>query len=377
VGAQTIMKTWGMWACLLALTTNVLISCPLFADTSTDTSEDASKDTPPVVLIISQGSRSVQRANSQSAREERFITQTRLALDPSHVITVSNASPDFFKQPFSERIEAIRRMARQQNAVVVLWLEETAGDLTLMYLVSFRSGQPTVRTVDARTGPDAALELSLAAQELLSKPFVPAQTHNAAILPASERPTTKAPTDIPPDTRLAKPPAFSLMAFVALGGGISDTRGYPLYTGGGVALDWRIKDGFRMRGGIRFSTGLKKRYDFGTLYPLGIQLEIGQSYLFDFGKIQLGPATAVSLGWQQLTANLKTTGRHVISWWRLSMEVAMDLRVSLSEYLGLLLQPAVVFFPWQKLFYLDPGGETIYMTPHIGWCIKLGVNIFF
>ncbi|MBN2530745.1 MAG: hypothetical protein JXR76_30435 [Deltaproteobacteria bacterium] len=364
-----MMKAWGMTVCLMALVMNSLISCPLFADTSPTNR--------PVVLIISQNSLNTQKANPQKAREKRFITQTRLALDQFRIITVSNESSDFSEKSFSKRIETVRRMARQHDAVAALWLEETASGLTLMHLVAFSSGRPMVRIVDARTGPDAALELSLAAQELLSKPTWSAQAHNVAILPAAGSASSEASSDVPTDTPAAKRFAFSMMVFAALSGGISDVQGNPLNTGGGTALERGFKCGFRLRAGILFLTGLQRTYDFGTLFPFGFHLEIGQSYLFDFGKILLGPATVVSIGWEQLRVDLKTTGKHVISWWRFSMNVAMDMRVSLSERLGLLLQPAVVFLPRQKLFYLDPEGETIYMTPRFGWSIKLGLNIFF
>lgn len=368
--ARIIMKMWRMSVYLLVLVMNSLISCPLFADTSPYNR--------PVVLIISQNSSNHPKANPRKTREERFITQTRLALDQFRVLTVSNVPPDFAEIPVSERIPALRSMAKQQGAVAVLWVEETVNDVTLLHLIVFGMGQPVVRIVDVRTGPDAVLELSLAAQELLSKSLPPATTHHAAVLPAAGSASAKTVSDMPAGgTSTGKQSGVSLMVFAAMSGGISDFQGNPVNTGGGTTLEWRFEDGLRLRAGILFLTGLQRTYEFGTLFPLGFHLEIGQSYLFQFGRFLLGPATAVSIGWEQLTADLKTTGKHVISWWRLSMDVALDMRVSLSEKLGLFLQPAVVFLPLQKLFYLAPEGETIYMTPRIGWCIKLGLNIFF
>jgi hypothetical protein len=362
------MKPLLILPCLILLLLNAVHVFPLCANTR--------KQSKPVVLIISQSQKEPEKT-----RERRFITQTMLALEQFRIVTIDSHQHDFSMMPFSKRLEVIRPLAKKHNAAATLWVEETKENRTLLHLVAFSTGRALVRIVEAQTGPDAALELALAAQELLGQAYLLSEKRDEAIetvvtqLTKDVVSTLKAPK-IAAASEEKSFPLYSLGSFAASKGGISDYAGNPLAFGGGLALElWPI-DHLRVRTTVLFLAGLHRADEYGTVYPFGLDIELGIGYLFPIKRFFFGPVIAVSALWNKLNVSLKTTGNHVFNWWGASISAALDMRFSISDKLSLLLEPGVAVLPRNKQFYLRPEQETIFMTARVSWCIKLGFIVF-
>jgi hypothetical protein len=330
----------------------------------------------PVVLIISQG-----RKAQEKTREQRFITQTMLALEQFRIVTIENHRHDFSTMSFSRRLEIIKPLAKENNAAATIWIEETKEKRTLLHLVAFSTGRALVRIVEAHTGPDAALELALAAQELLGQAYLLSEERSEAMekvvtqLTKDAVSTLKAP-DVVIGTEKERYPEYALQSFAVARGGIWDYAGKPMAFGVGLALELWVTERLRIGIAAMILSGLQSVDDHGTVVPFGLDIEFGAGYLFRIERFRIGPAIAVSTLWNRLNVNLKTTGNHSFSWWGGAMSAALDMRFSISDKLSLRLEPSVAALPDQKQFYLQPELETVYMTPRIGWCIKLGLNVF-
>ena len=362
------MKPLLILSCLIVLVSTVHDITPLSADTAS-----VSK---PVVLIIAQS-----RKAPEKDREKRFITQTMLSLEEFRIITIDNYQHDFSVMPFSKRLEVIRPVAETQGAVATIWIEETSENLTLLHLVAFSTGRALVRIVEARTGPDAALELALAAEELLGQAYLLTEHRDDAIETVVTQVTKNAVSTLKAPEKVIAPgkkryPAFSILPFAAVEGGVWDYDGNPVRFGGGVALELFGMENLRARTAVLFLSGLNSTDPYGTVYPFGVNIELGVGYLFDIKRFHIGPALAISALWNKLNVNLKTTGDHAFDWWGMSLAAAVDMRFTLTEKLSLLLEPAVAFCPRNKQFYLEPEQVTIYQSPRVSWGAKLGLNVF-
>ena len=330
----------------------------------------------PVVLLISSNG-----IGAKNEREQRFITQTMLSLEKFRIITITSLQPDFFRVSFSKRLEVIRPLVRKHSAVAALWIEETERNRTLLHLVAFSTGRALVRIVEAQTGPDAALELALASQELLNQAYLLSGKQSGTTDPA----VTPPPQDVSPPLRASKPlvsplrkgyPTYALAAFAAGNGGIHDYSGPPFVFGGGFALELWPFEKLRARATVLFLSGLHRAYDYGTVHPYDLNIELGAGYIFTINRFSIGPAIAVSALWNKLNVSLRTTGHHVHNWWGASVSAAADTRFSLSDTLSLILEPAAAVLPRNREFYLEPERRTIYKTARVGWCIKMGFIVF-
>ncbi|MCP4674530.1 MAG: hypothetical protein GY854_03235 [Deltaproteobacteria bacterium] len=344
-----------------------------------DADQESSPETKPVVLVLA-----IAPIGEERDFEKQFATQVALSL-PDFQVNVLDTGLGFASSRLPERLQIIKPLTETHGSVATLWIEKPSEDLILLHLVALRTGRALVRIVEADDGPEAILELALAAQELLGQayqlergPREPAVTHvvskvtEAAVL-------TLPPPDTEPEspepTSPLKPPIFWLYPFGEVDGGITGYDGNVIHIGGGLGGVFHITSRLFLSVSSAFLSSLRDRHDWGNISSACLRVELSAGYAWALGRFRLGPIIGFAPVWNKVDIDLKTTGNHHYSWWSGRMFSDLGLRLSISKSLYLALDPGVGVLPKRKTFSLDPEARTIHGTPRVDWRIRAGLVI--
>jgi len=340
--------------------------------------ETSPKTTAPVLLVLKTAP-----TPKGASREERFVKELGIVLDGVTIRMERPANPEFGTLALGEQIEHVRSLIAKHGAVAATWLTEVSPDLLLQHLVVISTGRALVRLIEIRAKTGFEADLALAARELLGTAFLFDQPPGPATDPVGRVVESVREQAAPPPTVVAPPPSdlsppgnWMIGAELRLEGGVVGHAGPSLLLGGALMLERRMVAGLCGRLSIGVSGGpFGARADDEEIQELVFQTGLGLGYLFDLGRVSLGPVLEAQTANTKVTTKIEGGSEQVFRSWRVRAGAFLDMRVHLSSRADLLLDAGITGTPMQDVYFTEISRETMFASPHLSWEGRLGLVV--
>ncbi len=166
--------------------------------------------TPPPVLVMVRTPGNAAFEKSQ----QRLHEELTLLLDSFIVILTSVEVRDFARKALADQIAVVLPLAKNNDAVAVVWLAEPLPGQMMLHLVARGTGRTLVRTLEFDRKSQSENVLALMLRELLGTAFlyepvrtVPEPVRNVVSAVRRTMPAMEELTPPPPATIIVRPPA--------------------------------------------------------------------------------------------------------------------------------------------------------------------------
>ncbi|MDJ0765850.1 MAG: hypothetical protein QNJ97_22900 [Myxococcota bacterium] len=331
-------------------------------------------DNPSQVLVIK-----VAQNDPAKQVEDKFITQLALSLPQFRVTSIVETGA-FIELSLTDRLEKIKQFAKTHNALATLWIEGTRGNVILLNLVALSTGQALVRIVEAPEGPNWALEMALATQELLGQAYLFSQVpRREAVEQVVTQMTRRAVTTLDNPRAVTSQVSFPAVSIYPRGvvqrGLYGHSDSYWML-GGGIAAEVWPRFDFFLRADVYFLKSPVTQGDWGQLSAFGLQPGLGIGYVWRIRRFLIGPIIAGNIIWHRANVSLYASAENrAYAVWIPRLATSVVLGVGVADNFFISVEPGIGLLQKQEDFYLDPG-ETVYRTPYVDWSLALGLNLF-
>jgi hypothetical protein len=264
--------------------------------------------------------------------------------------------------------------------VAATWLTEASPDLLLLHLVVVSTGRALVRLVETRAQPGFEADLALAARELLGTAFLFDRPPQPATDPVGRVVESVREQAAPPPATAAERltrPDWALVAEFRLEGGLVGHEGPTLLPGGALTLERRLVAGLGGRLSACVAGGpLGPPRSDEQISELVVQPGLGLGYLFDLGRVSLGPALEIQTMLSKVTTKIEGGSREEFRTWRIRGAAILDLRVSLAQRLALQVAAGVAATPLQDVYRREITEKVMLASPYLNWVGRLGLVVY-
>lgn len=345
-----------------------LVLAPCVGHANSDTrprGRDSVSVSEPVVIVLMLDGDAVAQA-----REQRFLSEIRLALDGFVVEAVDTGLEGFTELVLKDKLSHLRQLSAQHGAVAITWIEDAGPDVTMLHMVALSTGRAFVRIVEADKGPGAEAELALAAQELLGQVHLLSPPgEDEAIDQAVELVRQRAAS-----VRAAGAPvSLGIMPLLEVEGRMRSQDGPWLRFGGGLALELWILSHLYARAAVIILAGPIVEPHDGTITGWGLEPGLNLGYDWRIGEFAFGPFVGISVTKTTVSMTLGTGDHQSFDWWDVRGSLGFDLRWAASESLSLVLAPCLAVSTKQKNFRRVSDDSIVIRTPFLRWAVAMGV----
>lgn len=314
-----------------------------------------------VVLLVAADARG-------KAREQRFITEIRLALEGIEVLGVDPGMPEFAQKPLAAQIVTVRELLDRHHGVAATWLNTVSTDLILLHMVVLSSGQALVRLVESdpnRRGVE--IDLAVASRELLGTAFLfkkpPTENQGLSHIVSTVRARAAPP----------RPSDWSVLVLAFAGGGIAGYEGPSLFAGGSLSVERQLGGGFAGRLLLDGAGGPLDRAMARQIKGLTLAPGVGCAHLWDLGPVRVGPVAELRTTWTNLWVQATDTSTQGVSHWSARFDLGAQVRWAVTENVFVVGGATVGATPWTRRLRLLSTGETVMATPYLTWQSSMGV----
>jgi hypothetical protein len=311
---------------------------------------------------------------SDSEREDRFLTELELALDGFAVEAVRPEDAGFADLALRRQVELVRPLLAERGALAATWVDAASPDLLLLHLVSVSTGRALVRLVETERGADSLSELALVVRELLGEAYMfeadaVEQGDAMARAVADARRSAGAPVT-------TRRPEYRLFATANARGGIATHTGPSVLLGGSFGVERVLVPMLSMRVWLGGHGGPLGRSDEAEIDIHCASLGVGVAYLWRLGRIvSTGPSVGVEaqVAWLRFDLGVQDDFRYTrflaqgLTEW--------ELRVGLGRRVELAAGGGLGFSPSQEVFRRESTGAEVLATPFVGWTARAGLTV--
>ncbi len=303
----------------------------------------------PLVLLIS-----VADDPSRRAIENDLTTELALALDRFTVGSITEHGPRFTALSSADQLERIERDLTAHEATAALWLQQKSTDSIGLHLVVIGEGRAVLRIVEIGHGPDAAVELAVAARELLDQAIV-----------SEDQIADSGP-----------PMNLVLQGTGLLRGGVAGHRGPSLLWGAQLAVQFDRWDQLFVRGALGVTSGPLDQTGKAEVEALGIHPGVIVGYRWRCRMLSFGPLLGAGPSWLRVyfppEAN-ETPRRHTS--WRLRLDGGAHLGLTVTQSIDLLLAGTLSVYTNRERYVTILDRQELMVTPFLEWGVQLGLAL--
>ncbi len=336
------------------------------ADLQEISAKDGSADKPVLVVFL------VAEDADDRTREQRFVTQLRLAFDDFDIKPVELSIEKYTSLPLYRKLTLVREHSDQLNAVATTWLENAGAETVMLHMAALSTGCAFVRIVEAHNSPTAEEELAFAVQELIGQVYMLSPPHgNPPVERAVEAVLEEAVSLREPHADLG----WAVMPFLRVSGGIWGHKGQWFRFGGGISLEARVAEHFHLRASLAGLAGPFHEPHDGVVRGWGLMPGFHFGFDWPAGFLRIGPVVGASLVRSIFFTTMGTGDSQTYSWWDFRGSLGIDLSWSLKKVVSIVATPSVGVWTNQRTFVRISDDSNIISSPLVDWSCTLGLSI--
>ncbi len=332
--------------------------------------EDGEK---PVVLFLK-----LYGDESAGQMEKRVSAQLKLTLFEFSVVEVFEGLDAFVEANLSGRLEVLKKMAAENNAVAIVWIEQGSQEVTLLNLVALSTGQALVRIVEAEKGPETPADLAVATQELLGQAYL---FETASLRPEISNAVRAASEEVEAarqERGESEPEELRSEYTIGVSGivrGAGVAHQGPAYRFGvGATFHHLLTDHLYWFPELSVLMTPEERTGGDSVSALTLSFGFGIGFKLQHKRIALGTEVSVDPEWHRTALGFEAEPAESEIWFNTSLRWGFGIEWHPVPRISIRLAPSVLLNAGRIFLHRESDNEVVYSNARVDWQGLLGVG---